>query len=385
MNTATVLHLKGEFESLLDSMNTFCEKPHAMEPQTIEQVKAFYSKLLWINSPLKNEQKNHQAFGELDKLELIANESEQNAWYQNRSKLEKMTARMIEQSSVLILLCQILQSNPSQKTFDFVLQLLREIVSFIWAEKTCNFVLQLLREIVSFIQKELASLENQDSHFNDSIEDFGRLQTDLNTFVSQADQVKGEQAIKLIDELKLKVEHYQLFTQEKLEKVLPQEAEVKPQKQLESKHQQAEDIQQQISDLKRQHQEQLQNREAELSVKYKEQIRQREAELSLQHQEQLEKSESQLKHQHQEQLKRRETELLAQINQLQKQITEVQRQHQDKTRQGEAESTLKINELQQHITKLRTQEAEKIKQTEAELSLQHQQQLTNYESQLKLK
>ncbi|ERT03610.1 hypothetical protein M595_6452 [Lyngbya aestuarii BL J] len=153
MNSATVLHLKGEFESLLDSMNTFCEQPHAIEPQTIEQIKGFYSKLLWINSPLKNEQKNHQAFGELDKQWLIANESEENTWYQNREKLEKMTARMIEQSSVLILLCQILQSNPSQKTFDFVLQLLREIVSFIWAEKTFNFVLQLLREIVSFIQK----------------------------------------------------------------------------------------------------------------------------------------------------------------------------------------------------------------------------------------
>lgn len=80
MNTATILYIKGEFQSLLDSMKTFCEQPHAVEPQTLEQIKAFYSKLLWINSPLENERRNHQAFGELDKIELMfANESEQNA------------------------------------------------------------------------------------------------------------------------------------------------------------------------------------------------------------------------------------------------------------------------------------------------------------------
>ncbi len=359
MNTATVLHLKGEFESLLDSMNTFCEKPHAVEPQTIEQIKAFYSKLLWINSPLKNERKNHQAFGELDKMELMfANESEQNAWYQNREKLEKVTDRMIEQSSLLILLCQILQSNPSQKNFDFVLQLLREIVSFIWAEKTFNFVLQLLREIVSFIQKELASLENQDSHLNYSIEDFGRLQAALNTFVSQADQVQGEQAVKLlIDELKSKVEHYQLFTQEKLEKVSREEVEVKLQEELELQRQQVEELQQQISDLKRQHQEQLQQREAELSLKYQEQLEKSESQLKRQYQEQLQQRETELHSQYQEQLQQREAELQSQYQeQLQQREAELQSQYQDQLKRRESQLKLEEKErIQKQINELESQ------------------------------
>ncbi|KKD39625.1 hypothetical protein [Limnoraphis robusta] len=349
MNTATILHIKGEFQSLLDSMKTFCEQPHAVGPQTLEQIKAFYSKLLWINSPLENERKNHQAFGELDKLELMfANESEQNAWYQRREKLEKMMDRMIEHSSLLILLCQIIQFDPSQKTFDLVLQL--------------------LREIISFIQTEIASLESEDSHLNYSIKDFQRLEASLNKFVSQADHVQGEQAVKFIDELKSKVEYYQLLTQEQSEKFVTQEAEVKRQEELELKHQQPEEIQQQITNLKRQHQQQLQNREAELL----EQINQ------------LQKQITPLKSQQTEKNQEREAELVTQINQLQQQIAEVQCQHQEQTRQGQAEYTLKINQLQQHIAELKTQEAENIKQREAELSLKHQEQLEKYESQLKL-
>ncbi|MEA5538276.1 hypothetical protein VB834_04435 [Limnoraphis robusta Tam1] len=407
MNTATILHIKGEFQSLLDSMKTFCEQPHAVEPQTIEQIKAFYSKLLWINSPLENERKNHQAFGELDKIELMfANESEQNAWYQRREKLEKMMDRMIEHSSLLILLCQIIQFDPSQKTFDLVLQL--------------------LREIISFIQKELASLESEDSHLNYSIKDFQRLEASLNKFVSQADQVQGEQAVKFIDDLKSKVEYYQLFAQEQSEKFVTQEAEVKRQEELELKHQQPEEIQQQITNLKRQHQEKLQQREAELSHQIN-QLQKQITELKRQHQEKLQNREAELldkinqlqkqitdlKRQHQEKLQNREAELLDKINQLQKQITplksqqteknqereaelvtqinqlqqqiaEVQCQHQEQTRQGQAEYTLKINQLQQHIAELKIQEAENIKQREAELSLEHQEQLNNYESQLKL-
>ncbi|MEA5520080.1 hypothetical protein [Limnoraphis robusta] len=422
MNTATILYIKGEFQSLLDSMKTFCEQPHAVEPQTIEQIKAFYSKLLWINSPLENERRNHQAFGELDKIELMfANESEQNAWYQRREKLEKMMDRMIDHSSLLILLCQIIQFDPSQKTFDLVLQL--------------------LREIISFIQKELASLESEDSHLNYSIKDFQRLEASLNKFVSQADQVQGEQAVKFIDDLKSKVQCYQLFAQEQSEKFVTQEAEVKRQEELEFKHQQPEEIKQQITeltgqnqeklqnreaklldkinqlqkqitdlkrqhqeklqnreaelldkinelqkqitDLKRQHQEKLQNREAELSVKYQEKLQNREAEL-LDKINQLQKQITQLKSQQTENYQERSAQLVTQINQLQQQIAEVQCQHQEQTRQGQAEYTLKINQLQQHIAELKTQEAENIKQREAELSLQHQEQLNNYESQLKL-
>ncbi|MFZ1024730.1 MAG: hypothetical protein WAN66_00770 [Limnoraphis robusta] len=407
MNTATILYIKGEFQSLLDSMKTFCEQPHAVEPQTLEQIKAFYSKLLWINSPLENERKNHQAFGELDKIELMfANESEQNAWYQRREKLEKMMDRMIDHSSLLILLCQIIQFDPSQKTFDLVLQL--------------------LREIISFIQKELASLESEDSHLNYSIKDFQRLEASLKKFVSQADQVQGEQAVKLIDYLKSKVQCYQLFAQEQSEKFVTQEAEVKRQEELEFKHQQPEEIQQQITNLKRQHQEKLQQREAELSHQIN-QLQKQITELKRQHQEKLQNREAELldkinqlqkqitdlKRQHQEKLQNREAELLDKINQLQKQITplksqqteknqereaelvtqinqlqqqiaEVQCQHQEQTRQGQAEYTLKINQLQQHIAELKIQEAENIKQREAELSLQHQEQLNNYESQLKL-
>ncbi|WP_413167211.1 hypothetical protein ACL6C3_10985 [Capilliphycus salinus ALCB114379] len=132
MNTATILHIKGEFQSLLDSMKTFCEQPHAVEPQTIEQIKAFYNKLICVNNPLENERRNHQAWGELDKLELMfANESDQNTWYQRREKLEKLMDGMIENSSLLMQLWQIIQSNHSQKIFDLVLQFIREIISFI--------------------------------------------------------------------------------------------------------------------------------------------------------------------------------------------------------------------------------------------------------------
>jgi hypothetical protein len=393
MNTATILYIKGEFQSLLDSMKTFCEQPHAVEPQTIEQIKAFYSKLLWINSPLENERKNHQAFGELDKIELMfANESEQNAWYQRREKLEKMMDRMIDHSSLLILLCQIIQFDPSQKTFDLVLQL--------------------LREIISFIQKELASLESEDSHLNNSIKDFQRLEASLNKFFCQLDHLQGEQAVKFIDELKSKVECYQLLTQEQSQKFATQEAEVKQQEELELKHQQPEkikqkitnlkrqhqeklqnreaklldkinELQKQITDLERQHQQQLQNREAELSVKYQEKLQNREAELSDKIN-QLQKQITQLKSQQTENYQERAAQLVTQINQLQQQIAEVQRQHQEQTCQGQAEYTLKINQLQQHIAEFKTQEAENIKQREAELKSQNQQKLEQYESQLKL-
>ncbi|MEA5496342.1 hypothetical protein [Limnoraphis robusta] len=405
MNTATILYIKGEFQSLLDSMKTFCEQPHAVEPQTIEQIKAFYSKLLWINSPLENERRNHQAFGELDKIELMfANESEQNAWYQRREKLEKMMDRMIDHSSLLILLCQIIQFDPSQKTFDLVLQL--------------------LREIISFIQKELASLESEDSHLNYSIKDFQRLEASLNKFVSQADQVQGEQAVKFIDDLKSKVQCYQLFAQEQSEKFVTQEAEVKRQEELEFKHQQPEEIKQQITELTGQNQEKLQNREAKLLDKinqlqkqitdlerqHQQQLQNREAklldkinelqkqitDLERQHQQQLQNREAKLldkinelqkqitdlKRQHQQQLQNREAKLLDKINQLQKQITDLKRQHQEKLQNREAELLDKINELQKQITDLKRQHQEKLQNREAELSVKYQEKLQNREAEL---
>ncbi|MEB3280370.1 MAG: hypothetical protein VKK42_15770, partial [Lyngbya sp.] len=347
MNTATLLHIKGEFESLLDSMKTFCEQPHAVEPQTIEQIKAFYNKLICVNNPLENERKNHQAWGELDKLELMfANESDQNTWYQRREKLEKLMDKMIENSSLLMQLCQIIQSNPSQKTFDLVLQL--------------------LREIISFIQKELASFENEDSHLNYSIKDFQRLEASLNKFVSQLNQVQGQETVKLIDELKTKVEYYQLLTQEKSENFATQELEVKPEEELEFKSQKAEEIQQQITELKRQHQEQLQNREAELSDKVN----------------QLQKQITELKRQHEEKLQNRENELQHHINELQKQITELKRQHQEKLQNREAQLSDQINQLQKQITELKRQHQEKLQNREAELSVKYQEQIRKREAEL---
>jgi Skp family chaperone for outer membrane proteins len=376
MNTATILYIKGEFQSLLDSMKTFCEQPHAVEPQTLEQIKAFYSKLLCINSPLENERRNHQAFGELDKIELMfANESEQNAWYQRREKLEKMMDRMIEHSSLLILLCQIIQFDPSQKTFDLVLQL--------------------LREIISFIQKELASLESENSHLNNSIKDFQRLEASLNKFFCQLDHLQGEQAVKFIDELKSKVECYQLLTQEQSQKFATQEAEVKQQEELELKHQQPEKIKQKITNLKRQHQQQLQNREAKLLDKIN-QLQKQITDLERQHQQQLQNREAKLldkinelqkqitdlERQHQQQLQNREAKLLDKINQLQKQITDLKRQHQEKLQNREAELLDKINQLQKQITDLKRQHQQQLQNREAELSVKYQEKLQNREAEL---
>ena len=272
MNTATVFNLKGEFETLLDSMKTFGEQSHSFEPKTLEAIQEFKNKLLSIKSYLENERKNYQAFDDVDKLEVkFADESDKNLWDEKRDWLDNIIDKIIENSSLLIDFCTMITRNSSDNIFDLIL-------------KT-------FPAIISLILKDLASVDRLNNHLSFSVEDLKHLEASLNTFVTQkADPVQAEETVKLIDEFKSNLQPNRLLPSENIEKKFLQDADLQ---------------------LK-----------TELKNQYQEQLKQREAELSRQHQQELEQYESQLKRQHQKQLKQRETELHSQYQQQIKQLKE---------------------------------------------------------------
>ncbi|MEB3280371.1 MAG: hypothetical protein VKK42_15775 [Lyngbya sp.] len=286
MNTATVFNLKGEFETLLDSMKTFGEHSHSFEPKTLEAIQEFKNQLLSIKSSLENELKNNQVFGDLDKLEVkLADESDKNLRDEKRDRLDKIIDKIIEHSSFLIDFCTMATRKSSEHNFDLIL-------------KTFPAIISLIRE-------DLA-VDRQNNPLSYSVEKLKHLEASQNTFVTQqVDPVQAEETVKLIDKFQSNIQGNQLLPSENIEKKFLEDAEFKLK-----------------TELQNQYQEQLKQLKTQLQNQYQEQLKQREAELSRQHQQELEQYESQLKRQHQKQLKQRETELHSQYQQQIKQLKE---------------------------------------------------------------
>lgn len=254
MHTATILHLKSEFEALLNTLKIFCDVPHPVEAKTLETVKAFQDKLLWIKTSFLELSHQNQALIEQELVYFkYPNELTQHPESQTPEESDQISETILKHSSILLELCQIVLNNPSQKIFDLIRKLMRDILLLIKGE----------------IQGQ--NYPNPAGIY--STDEIKRLEKSVRRFVRKIDQVQDETVQKSIEHLKLDIQHYQVLALKQKEKlVAQQEKAVIYQDKTVCTECPSQQIKRQKTELEAQYQQQLQAQKIELESHYKQQI-----------------------------------------------------------------------------------------------------------------
>ncbi len=254
MNTATILHFKSEFEALLNTLKIFCDVPHPVEVQTLETVKAFQDKLLWIKTSFLELSHQNQAliYQEIVNFKY-PNELTQYPESQTPEESDQISEKILKHSSILLELCQIVLNNPSQKIFDLIRKL--------------------MRDILLLIKGEIQGQNNLNPAEIYSTDEIKRLEKSVRRFVRKIDQVQDEIVQKSIDHLKLEIQHYQILARQQKEKLAAQQEKVAiVQDKTVTTECFSQEIQRQKAELEAEYKQQLQAQKLELESHYKQQI-----------------------------------------------------------------------------------------------------------------
>ncbi|MEL7034343.1 MAG: hypothetical protein AAFO04_01805 [Cyanobacteria bacterium J06592_8] len=102
MNSTTILNLKGEFESVLNSLNTLGDQPDS-KSQYFKKIKIIKNQIIAIHRSLENENKNHKSIGNSYRMDrIIPNKNDRQSLEENRLYIEKLTEAMLKSSSQLM-------------------------------------------------------------------------------------------------------------------------------------------------------------------------------------------------------------------------------------------------------------------------------------------